>query len=276
MEQKSINIHGHKIAIHQGQCQEGPVLFLLHANSQNATLFSRQIQGELGRMWQVVAMDLPGHGASDPAGQPEVGYSLAGYRAIIRAVAQTLQPNPLIAVGHSLGGHLLMQVAEELPNLRGLLAFGSPPLAGPASFGEAFLPHPAAALMFQETLTDADLDLWARAQTHRVVNPEMMQCMREAMRLTDPRCRSHLIASLGAGEMRDEIAILRRLPVPVALLLGEQDPFVNADYCRNLDLPGLWRGAIQFLPDCGHSPHCESQARFDALLSEFSRFCLAP
>ena len=50
---------------------KGPAAVLIHGNSSSSRVFSRQLDGPLGERFRLVAVDLPGHGASDDAKRPE-------------------------------------------------------------------------------------------------------------------------------------------------------------------------------------------------------------
>ena len=60
--------HG-RIAAHESAGQ-GPAAVLIHGNSSSSRAFSKQLDGPLGTRFRLVALDLPGHGASDDAEGP--------------------------------------------------------------------------------------------------------------------------------------------------------------------------------------------------------------
>ncbi len=47
-----------------------------------------------------------------------------------------------VLVGWSLGGHVVLEAAEQLPGVTGLVLFGAPPVSGPAGLRPADLPNP--------------------------------------------------------------------------------------------------------------------------------------
>ena len=104
--------------------------------------------GPLGERFRLVAVDLPGHGASDDA-RDRSAYSLPGHARAVRAVVDALQLGDAVFVGWSLGGHVALEMAPELRQARGFVIFGTPPLAFPPA-REAFLPHPTMRLIFSE------------------------------------------------------------------------------------------------------------------------------
>jgi pimeloyl-ACP methyl ester carboxylesterase len=95
-----------------------PVLFL-HSLGGNSTHWSRQIE-HLRPTRRVVALDLRGHGQSDPAGNGD--YTITGMMGDVEATADTLQLQQLVLVGHSLGGGVALAYAGAHPErVAGLL-----------------------------------------------------------------------------------------------------------------------------------------------------------
>src|ERR1700719_1531006 len=68
-----------------------------------------------------------GHGESDDAKDPST-YSLPGHARAVWAVVNAFGLHEAWFVGWSLGGHVALEMAPDLPQARGLLIFGAPPL----------------------------------------------------------------------------------------------------------------------------------------------------
>lgn len=272
METYRLDIDGVVIAAHVSRGHGKPALLCLHANSQDSSSFVNQQEGALGDRFRVVCIDLPGHGASARAQDPDRLYSMSGYIHVVKDVVRQLAMGPTLLIGHSLGGHILIQAAQYLPDILGLMVLGTPPLRYPLSVEEAFLPTPQSALIFQESLTTDEEWGWARAQMVHA-HPETLTHMQQAIHQTDPKCRSSLGKNISWGDFEDECAIIQQLAVPVAIILGDRDLFVNRSYCDSLPLPNLWGGGVQVFPGCGHSPHIEQSERFNALLESFIACC---
>ena len=83
--------------------------------------------GRSGRRFRLVAVDLPGHGASDDAKDPSA-YSLPGHARAVRAAVDALGLDEARFVGWSLGGHVALEMAPDLPRARGFVIFGTPPI----------------------------------------------------------------------------------------------------------------------------------------------------
>ncbi|MBF0428035.1 MAG: alpha/beta hydrolase [Magnetococcales bacterium] len=271
---RMLPVFGLSIAIHESEGQGGPAVFCLHGNSHEASDFMQLLTGDLGRQVRVVAMDLPGHGSSSRARNPDQACSMAGLIRVVCEVVKMLDLGPTVFVGHSLGGHILTRCAPELVGMVGLLLIGTPPLGSPPRFDLAFLPHASSGYLFQAHLSAAEIHQWAAAQ-ERQCDSERLQHYEDAIQHTDGRCRESLGRSVGLHEsMQDECEILRQLKVPVGLVLGEEDLFVNREYCESVPLPNLWRGGVQLMAGSGHAPQMEVPEAFDAVLKVFMATCM--
>jgi|SRR5690349_13822097 pimeloyl-ACP methyl ester carboxylesterase len=76
----TLQIGGQTIAGYQSQGTGRPIL-LVHGNSSSSRIWQKQLQGPLGSKYRLIAIDLPGHGASSPPPNPEQDYSGPGYAA---------------------------------------------------------------------------------------------------------------------------------------------------------------------------------------------------
>lgn len=251
----------------------GPAVVLVHGNSCSARSWARLFAEPAGRNLDLAAIDLPGHGASADAAEPAAVYSVPGYARALLAAVRHLGLERAVFVGWSLGGHVVLEAAPELPAAAGFMAVASPPFGFPPDFGAAFHPHPAMASLFAEELTPA-----ARAELAALIfgpaAPEQAPLLADLAR-TDGRARACLAASIVPGGFRDEIDVIRTLRRPLALVLGDRDPLVRRDYLERVDAPTLWRGALQLLP-AGHAPAWQNPAGFGALLEAFVADCARP
>jgi pimeloyl-ACP methyl ester carboxylesterase len=266
MKQTQLQIKGNDIAVYESE-GSGPAVLLIHGNSANAQTFHHQLTGDFGAGHHVVAFDLPGHGASAPATDPETTYSLGGYADIVAELVQRLQLANPIVVGWSLGGHIALEAAAQLPNAAGFFIYGTPPIANPPAMGEAFLPNPAMAASFEATLTEGQAAVYAEAFLRP--GAETPPSFREAILNTDGQARAFLGASIDAADYKDEVQIIADMTTPLAIVHGADEQLVNLDYIRSLTMPSLWRDEVQIIEDAGHAPHWERPDRFNALLAEF-------
>ncbi len=254
------------VAVHES-AGRGPAAVLIHGNSSSSRAFARQLEGPLGERFHLVAIDLPGYGASDNARDPSA-YSLPGHARAVRAAVDALGLGRARFVGWSLGGHVALEMAPDLPEARGFMIFGAPPLGSPQAFGEAFFPHPAMRTVFAEPI-DTDQATALVASMFAPGFADVPAFFVEDVLRADGRARKFLAASLAPGGFRDEAAVVRDLKAPLAVLHGAEEQLVNHAYFASLAMPTLWRGAVQIIPGAGHAPQWETPQAFDALLAAF-------
>jgi pimeloyl-ACP methyl ester carboxylesterase len=245
----------------------GPAIVLLHGNSCSSRSFMRQLEGPLGQKRRLIAIDLPGHGDSRHVGS-DGAYTLPGYAKSLSALVRSLKLEQATFVGWSLGGHVLLEAAGDLPEASGFMIFGAPPLAFPPAMDKAFLPNPLFGVGFSADITEEQGRAYVSSffkPGYRDVPPSFLE---DVMR-TDGRARAQLAASIAPNGYRDEVEAVAQMKRPLAILHGAKEQLVNEAYYDGLAMPTLWRGAVQAIPDAGHSPHWEQPSAFDALLEAF-------
>jgi len=240
---------------------------LVHGNSSSAKAFARQIDGPLGGRHRLIGIDLPGHGASGNALDARV-YCLPGYAKVLLTVAETLGLGAATFAGGSLGGHILLEAAPDLASARGLMIFGTPPLAYPPAMEQAFLPGPAMEVGFSAEVTREQAEAFV-ATLFAPGFKDIPGFFYEDFVRTDGRARAQLATGIVPGGYRDEISVVAGLKTPLAIVQGAKDQLVNRAYFERLKAPTLWRGAVQVLGAAGHSVQWETPGEFDALIEAF-------
>jgi pimeloyl-ACP methyl ester carboxylesterase len=268
VDQQSVEIAGQKIAYLESPGRDGRTVIFVHGNSSSARTWLPVLAGDFGQRFRCLAVDLPGHGRSAPAGD-QSDYSLPGYAAVLAGFARALGAAGAVVVGWSLGGHIALEAAPALPEAAGFVIFGTPPVGSPAQLAEAFLPNPAMNTGFTADVSEAEAQAYAASFTAPGSALPPSEFVPDIL-ATDGAARAGLLASIGAGRFADEVAIAAGLRQPLAILQGDGEQLVSLDYLRGLTIPALWRGEVQLIPGAGHAPHQEVPARFAALLTEFN------
>lgn len=256
---EGINIH------YKGNLENDPVVFL-HGNSLSSLTFQKQFDNlDL----PMVAIDLPGHGDSERAENPENTYSIPGYAKIVAAAIDQLKLNNFIVAGHSLGGHIAVSVATQLKRTRGIFIFGTPPLDSVASLGNAFLPNPLFPLLFQNTLSSEEAGQVADSMLYQ---PTHKDVLKNDISKTDPSARSCFGAFVAKGVIADEVAAIKGFNFQTAIIHGEKDSFINKEYIEGIGFSNLWENKVHQINESGHCPQMEQPQIFDALLTDYHQF----
>ncbi len=241
----------------------GPALLFIHGNSACKEVFSRQFDSALAHRCRLVAFDLPGHGASSDAPEPRMSYCFAGYADVAERLTAHLALERVVVVGWSLGGHIAIELVRRGAALAGIVLTGTPPV-GPADVEHGFLPHPHMALTGQAKFSEADVAAYA-AETAGTAEP----FLEAAVRRTDGRAREMMVRAAMAADAANQRTIVESTDLPIAVITGANEPFVNNDYLDTVAWRNLWRGRVHRVADTGHAPFREAPTVFNALLEAF-------
>ena len=72
-----------------------------------------------------------------------------------------------------------------------------------------------------------------------------------------------------AGPARRQRELAESCAVPLALVNGGADPFVDRDYIDGLTYKNLWSGRQIVFPGQGHAPHVQIPGEFNPVLARF-------
>ncbi len=245
-----------------------PAVLLIHGNSMCWKVFTGQFESPLSERYRMIAFDLPGHGASADARDPEQSYSIPGYGELALEILGKLGVDEGAVLGWSLGGHVGLEIMAHWSGLRGLMVVGTPPVApNPDALAEAFLQTPLMAFAGQKEATPHEAEAYARACCGAAA--DRMPVLLEAARRTDGRARHCMMMSALAGKGADGRRVAETAVVPLAVVAGAEDPFVSRRFLLSLDRARLWRGKIHFMERCGHAPFLDRPSAFNALLGSF-------
>jgi pimeloyl-ACP methyl ester carboxylesterase len=253
------------IAVRQSAGRKLPTLFI-HDGSSCKGVFASQFDSAIGQEYHLIAMDLPGHGASGNAFDPERTYCVPGYADAAVEVLEQLGIDQVAVVGWSLGGLVAMEMMALYPDLVGLMVVGAAPVgSGAEAIGEGLRDNPSRALAAKPHLTDAEIASLSAMLSGGADDPEF----RAAVGRADGAARALTAASLLAGNVSDQRRLVATSAIPLAIVCGAAEPFIDTDYLDGLAYGNLWRGKCHLIPRAGHAPFLEAPQLFNGLLSRF-------
>lgn len=245
-----------------------PPLLLVHGLGQNGFTDWIPVLPALARRWRVLAVDLPGFGYSSA---PLAKYSPTNYARVLAALLERENTGPVVAVGHSLGGAVVLRLAAEQPQRVSRLVVAD--CAGILQ-RTAFSKHGASLPIAVENMPEPLKEPVARLRdlgnliVERVFGPprDPTRVLREneplwALALHD---RATVNAALALVD-EDFSAVVHRLAQPVQLIWGEADA-VAPLRTGELLARRLPRAALATLPGVGHTPMESAPDDFQRLL----------
>lgn len=241
----------------------GPVkLIFLHGFCENNTCFNKQVLFFKDR-YKVITIDLPGFGASEPAG---IGTSMKSMALSVIETLKIAEQEKVFLFGHSMGAYVGLEILKLIPN--NILGFGllhSTPLAdseerkqkrkqvldfiskyGKQKYLESFFPA-----LFRE----------GNYPEHRDF------LLEEAMRSKEQGISEAVVAMM---EREDNSQFLIETEVPVFWAIGKEDGLIPekslfeiATQCK--------RSYIAYLTQTAHMGMFEEPERLNRKLEQFIR-----
>jgi pimeloyl-ACP methyl ester carboxylesterase len=164
----------------------------------------------------------------------------------------------VILIGNSIGALLSHQIADKV-NVKGIISIAMPPMNYDLIEG-AILENECTALAYNEDLTDEEMRSYARTITK---DSKAYKKIYEFVKTANPKVRSGLMASVGAGELRDEVEILSQLDIPILFIQCNDDVIVNSEKFDNISFGEVLK------VDAGHLFPVENPEELNQIISGF-------
>ncbi len=238
----------------------GSDLVLLHSLLSDRSAFDR-VKDALAASFRLHLVNLPGYGASSPAGTTLDSYAdrvAAGLAALKLGTATTV-------LGNGFGGFVALALA-----IRHGAKFG------PLVIADSLATFPEAAKVPFRTLAGkvsaegmaSVLDAAIRRmfpESFIAANPAIVAERKAALAKADPACFAQACLALAAIDFRPDLAKIRNRTLVMAGALDQTTPAA-----LGRELAGLIPGAkFEEIPGCGHCPQIEKPAEFVAVLRRF-------
>lgn len=130
MRQRSVNVRGLDMSYAEWGDARSPTVLLAHATGFHGRCWDA-VARELGTGARVIAPDLRGHGRTTKQGP----YDWREFGADVAAFVETLALERIVAAGHSMGGHAIVQAAGRHPERFRKLLLVDPVIMDPESYG---------------------------------------------------------------------------------------------------------------------------------------------
>jgi 2-succinyl-6-hydroxy-2,4-cyclohexadiene-1-carboxylate synthase len=233
----------------------GPRVVLVHGFTQTLASWG-PLADRLRAHWQVVRVDLPGHGGSDAV------------RADLPEAARLLAAGSAAYLGYSLGGRVCLRLALDRPDLVGALVLvgASPGIAAAGERAERRAADEALARELERDGVAAFLDRWLAGPLFATLPAGRSG---RAERLGNSAAGlAAALRLLGVGAQEPLWARLPRLAAPVLLVAGELDGKF-AELAGRMAAAIGPRARVALVPGAGHAAHLEQPERFGDLVERF-------
>jgi pimeloyl-ACP methyl ester carboxylesterase len=264
---------GHRVGV--AVCGTGMPVVLVHGFTAEGILYAQTLSRLVGMGFKVVAIDVAGHGAT--AGLPTGGAVLSNYADLLGRVLDHLGIPRAVLVGHSLGGRLVAQLADQQPERA--LALG----LIDAAVGETWdrlvrlsrvIPPVLAGvggLLLVDALTTLPVlrDPRQAVKLGRLVAPTVVGHGLRPWRMVGPA-----VSLLRSAPSRPLLERLAEREVPVVVIHGDRDLVVPYQTAR--DTAELANGWLVTVHGGSHSWLLKDPETLPAIVAELLRGPLVP
>ncbi|HET9091137.1 MAG TPA: alpha/beta hydrolase [Acidimicrobiales bacterium] len=270
-------------SVHVAEWGSGPPIVLLHGATLSSEVWAYQFR-DLGAGRRLIALDLRGHGQSEPG---EEGVTIGAMADDLADVLEALDLRRATVVGHSMGGMTALRFCRRHPEVLsarvGAIAIVAsaggiqPPLAG----WERLAPRVAGLIVAGHgAVNQAGWPIMpgngAAARGARLVfglAPDPL-ALRKTVQLSRAMRPDRFVSLLPELVSFDERAAFESLPVPTVVVVGDRDRLTPPRYARALvsTLPGA---ELVIWPGAGHMLMYERREALDWLLERLSQEAVA-
>ena len=206
-----------------------PAFVFVHGTSCNRAFFAPQAE-HFARRHRVVSLDLRGHGESD---KPPGPYPIAAYADDIATIIEQAGLGKVVAVGHSMGGMIVLQLAAAHPGCVAAIVIVDQPLVYSPE-RRAALEAMAAAI---EAGNDEPLSQWIKNMFLPTSDRQLMEKVLAVMLSAPP----HVAASAVRGALAFDGPAAAALCTAPVLHLAASPP--------RMPSPRFWYySAVRLLP----------------------------
>lgn len=269
MQQKSILLNGRTLYYLEVNEDKNATIFFIHGNSGSSASWKNQLESNKLSDFRMIAIDLPGHGNSDAALNPENDYSPITLGTTMAAAVTTIAKNrPYLLVGFSLGTNIVGEMLSNHLNPVGIALISSCAIETISDLQHVFLPNPLGGLLFNDTCPVEDLNQLAAACFYFQTQPAVEQFKADFQKTKQP-FRSALGKKAAEGAVSNELESINNTALPLLIVFGKEDQILNVNYLDKIEL-SLLNNTIFKLPEAGHFVQVDQSDAVNKLLSDYA------
>jgi len=235
----------------QGEGQ--PVLVFVHGWSCSREYWKEQA-AHFAKKHKVVTIDLAGHGQS---GLSRKDYTIEAFGKDVATVAEKLNLNRIILVGHSMGGPVIVDAARQMPG-RVIC------LVGADTFHDIEKGYRGAEIEEIAIRLEADFVKEAQSFVRQMfppgADPELVEWVADRMSSADPEIAINALRNLGNYDLKSAAG---KMEIPLYSINTDLWPTnfeVNKKCVKSFKL--------KMMPGIGHFVMLEDAEKFNKLLEE--------
>lgn len=251
------------VTVHEYGNHSNRALLFIHGNSVPSSFFIPLVQF-LEANYYIITLDLPGHRQSEAWEKED--FTPKNLASLFNSILEYFSIKDVDAFGFSMGGLILLECFDLMPAVKKLAVAGHPPLSSAKDLPEAYHLSEDVSLIFHGVLNEEETERIYNALI-AIENNQLKSEIKQAIIETSPLFREGCLQI--ALDVSDQISKLNQLPRHIAIIHAANDPAIQFEYLKNLQINNLWEQKIQVIPDCGHFMIGEKSDKLAAILDRF-------
>jgi pimeloyl-ACP methyl ester carboxylesterase len=252
---KYFNIESSKIACWVNSSNFGTheqSLIFIHASGGDHSAWSHQYAA-LHKQYNIVAINLPGHGSSEGNGESDIG----SYCLWVKKLLDILQLNNVILVGHSLGAAISLQFALNYPQkIEGIVTVG----------GGMKMPVNPSLLEFLKTNPAESVELICKFSVAKENREKFMAPLIKTMAHTRIDVLQGDLSACDKFDISQEIS---KISSKTLVICGAEDKMTPPDFSRQIS-ENISGAKLCLIEGAGHMVMMERPEEFNETLNNFA------
>jgi pimeloyl-ACP methyl ester carboxylesterase len=227
-------------------------LIFIHGSGSDHSSWVHQYS-KLYHQFNIVAINLPGHGQSGGSGETEVD----NYCLWVKQLLDILQLKNPVLIGSSLGAAITLKIALHYPQaIKGIVPVGSG------------IKMPVNPLLLEglKTNTKETIALMCKFSLAKENRPKLLDALQKSLSEANLDVFS---GDLTACNKLDLTNVIGKIHVPALLICGAEDKMTPPDFSR-LIVESISGAKLCLIEGAGHEVKLEKPAEFNKALSEFA------
>ena len=227
-------------------------MIFIHGSGSDHSCWSYQYS-KLYKQFNILAIDLPGHGRSPGSGEKKVD----DYMNWVKKLLDALQLKNSVLIGHSLGAAITLKFALHYPReVQGIVPVGG---------GIKMPVNP----VFMEGLKTNPVDtinLICKLSLAKENRPKFFEALKKSLSKANP---DTLLGDFTACNNLDLTADIGKIHTPALVLCGTEDKMTPADFSRRI-VASIGVAKLCLIEGAGHMVMMEKPEEFNMAVSKFA------